>query len=70
MTGSTHDYETREVEAKNLDRTMVLVGECGGLSAVVGGALESVTMPGFITVSTEHGSLYLNPADVLDVLDE
>jgi hypothetical protein len=30
----THDYETKSVLGKDLDETMILVGESGGLSAV------------------------------------
>lgn len=65
----THDYPTRPVDPVDLDSTMVLVGDSGGLSAIVGDVEASNTMPGMVRVETEHGPLYLDPEEPADVLD-
>ena len=64
---STHDYETKMLLPLELDETSVLVGECGGLSAVFE-AGPSHASPGFWRVETEHGSLYLDPDVLVEVL--
>jgi hypothetical protein len=64
---STHNYTTALLPAIDLDSTMVLVGESGGLSAVYDVA-NSYAMPGLLVVETEHGSLYLDPDLHVEVL--
>ena len=55
----THDYVTKQVPALDLDHTMVLVGESGGLSAIYDVRPNSL-IDGFVTVETEHGPLVLD----------
>lgn len=64
---TTHDYETETVLAAHLDSTHVLVGESGGLSAVYR-AGPSFSMPGMMVIETEHGLLYKDPDDEVEVL--
>jgi hypothetical protein len=64
----THDHATRDMLASEIDDTMVLVGESGGLSAVYDSE-ESLAMPGVQLVTTEHGPLYLDPGTRYAVLD-
>ncbi len=66
---TTHEYPTRPVNTKDLNSTMVLVGESGGLSAIYEDAEESSAMRGLWRVETEHGPLYLDPDEDQDVLD-
>lgn len=66
---STHDYPTRKVRGKDLDGTMVLVGESGGLSAIYVNSPSSA-MPGLTLIETEHGPLYLDPDKEYDVYDD
>lgn len=66
----THDYDTVNINPANLTPEDVLVGECGGLSAVFD-VRPSGTWPDLIRVETEHGPLYLDPdpeAGGVDVL--
>ena len=65
---STHDYPTREVAGRDINSTMVLVGESGGLSAIYD-IEPSFAMPGLLTAGTEHGTLYLDPDEVYNVYD-
>jgi len=65
----THDYETRTVRGDQLNGTMTLVGESGGLSSIYEtrmGSLISV----LLTVETEHGMLLLDPETEHLVLNE
>lgn len=64
----THDYPTRLVFGRDLDGTMTLVGESGGLSSIYLTG-PSNSFPGMVAVETEHGFLYLDPDDEYDVLD-
>lgn len=65
-----HTHPTRDVPPLELDSTMVLVGECGGLSAVIGDVrTEAAKKYGFVRVETEHGLLYLDPDKPAPVLD-
>mgnify|MGYP006274961001 CR=1 FL=1 len=64
-----HDYATKNVLATAINGTHVLVGECGGLSAVFS-AEPSAAMPGCIAISTEHGYLYVDNDRELEVLNE
>ena len=64
----THDWETKQVKPSNLDSTCVLVGECGGLSAVFE-AGPSYASPGLWRVETEHGALYLDPDLDVEILN-
>jgi hypothetical protein len=64
---NTHDYETREVPVTELDSTMVLVGESGGLCAIYE-TQPSSAMPGLQRIETEHGALYLDPDESATVL--
>jgi hypothetical protein len=66
---TTHDYPTRKVRGFELDETMVLVGESGGLSAVYDNSPSSA-MPGLMMIDTEHGPLYLDPDEEYDVYDD
>lgn len=68
LMADTHDYQTKTVEAINLDSTMVLVGLSGGLSAVYD-SYASDLMQGFQVIETEHGSLYLGTDEKVEVLD-
>lgn len=65
---TTHDYATRDMLASEIDDTMVLVGESGGLSAVYESA-PSAALPGLQLVTTEHGPLLLDPDERYAVLD-
>jgi len=62
-------HPTRKVRGSDLDNTMVLVGESGGLSAIYDNGPSSA-MPGLALVETEHGPLYLDPDQEYDVYDE
>jgi hypothetical protein len=64
----THDRPTRSVLGQDLDHTMVLVWESGGMSAIYESNASS-TLPGMRYVKTEHGPLYLDPYDEYLVLD-
>jgi hypothetical protein len=64
---STHDYPVRLVRGEDLDETMVLVGESGGLSAIYGRGGSAF---GGMTVETEHGTLYVNHDDEYSVYDD
>lgn len=64
-----HDYKTKEVLGKDLDYTMVLVGESGGLCAVYA-VNNSSAMPGLLAVETEHGPLYLDPDEYYNIYDD
>jgi hypothetical protein len=64
---ATHDYTTRLVPAAELSSSDVLVGECGGLSAVFS-VRDSSAMPGCVAVETEHGMLYLDADHDVEVL--
>ena len=55
----THDCDTVSVPALDLTPAHVLVGESGGLSAVYEVRHDSL-LPGFVTVTTEHGPLLLD----------
>jgi hypothetical protein len=66
----THDYQTRTLKPIRLGSTHVLVGESGGLSAVYTNDGPSSAMPGLIRIETEHGPLYLDPDEDVEVLDE
>lgn len=61
-------HATRPVLGSDLDNTMVLVGDSGGLSAIyeVG---NSAVMSHMLVVETEHGPLYLDPTERYAVLD-
>ena len=63
----THDYETKEVKVTALNGTHVIVGDCGGLSAVFD-VVESTLMPELYLVETEHGTMYFDPDEKLTVL--
>jgi hypothetical protein len=45
-----------------------LVGSHGGLARVTGEVYLSNTHPGSVVVETEHGSLYLDATDAVEVL--
>jgi hypothetical protein len=62
-----HDYDTVKVKVSALNGTHVIVGECGGLSAVFD-ACPSTTLPGYYAVATEHGTSYFSEHDMFDVL--
>ena len=64
-----HDYDTVKVKVSALNGTHVIVGECGGLSAVFD-VCPSETMPGYYSVATEHGTSYFSENDTFDVLAE
>ena len=56
------------VHPEDLDNTMTLVGECGGLSSIIGDCGPSDAMPGLYRIETEHGALYLDPEEEVAVL--
>lgn len=67
---ATHDYETTEKQAQHLTNADVLVGECGGLSAVF--SIDGPTRIGWsmvVIIETEHGNLLVAPEKELEVLD-
>lgn len=68
MSALTHEHPTRHVNSADLDNTMTLVGESGGLSAIYEVESSNV-MPGMIRVETEHGPLYLDPDEDQTVLN-
>jgi hypothetical protein len=63
----THDHPTTDMLATNLDASMVLVGDSGGLS--IHEIAPSSLAPGLLVVTTEHGPLYLDPDHHYAVLD-
>lgn len=63
----THEYPTRQVAGNDLDGTMTLVGESGGLSSIYHNSFSSA-MPGLTLIMTEHGPLYLDPDHTYAVL--
>ena len=62
-----HDYITQNVKPSDLDATCVLVGECGGLSAVFS-TEPSAAMPGCTAIATEHGYLYVDSDFDVEIL--
>lgn len=46
----------------------IIVGDSGGLSAIIGEVYESNAMRGFYAVETEHGTLYLADDDEIEHL--
>lgn len=66
---ATHNYNIRSILGSELDDTMTLVGESGGLSSIYEVGPSNV-MPDLLCVVTEHGFLYLDPETHHDVLDE
>jgi hypothetical protein len=66
--------ETIEVPVAELTDTHVMVGECGGLCAVRHnrGLCSWIFAGGFsmefVVVETEHGSLFLDPENIVEVL--
>lgn len=68
--GTTHDYNTDTVAAKDVDSSMVLVGESGGLSSVYNNGGKSYAMEGCISIETEHGTLYVDADEPMLVLAE
>lgn len=65
---STHDHPTKQVLGKDLDSTMVLVGQSGGLSAIYETNPSDLAF-GMVVVETEHGPLYLDPDEEQTVYD-
>jgi hypothetical protein len=65
---TTHDHDTLPVKPADLDPSMVIVGECGGLSAIFEAPEESNVLPGHYLVTTEHGNLYLDGDLTVDIL--
>lgn len=64
-----HDYKTKMVKVTALNGTHVIVGECGGLSAVFD-VEPSNAIPGLYRIESEHGVLYLDPDQKIQVLAE
>ena len=64
-----HDYKTKMVKVTALNGTHVIVGDCGGLSAVFD-VEPSTAIPGLYRIESEHGVLYLDPDQKIQVLDE
>lgn len=65
----THDYATATLKVEALNSTHVLVGESGGLSAVYNVyPCQSNALKGHLAVETEHGTMYLEKADEVQVL--
>ena len=69
----THDHLTRKVKATDLDATMTLVGQSGGLSSIY--EVHQAPSVDVVALLTEHGALWLRatnesgtPTEV-DVLD-
>ena len=62
-----HTYDTIRVKAKDITPEHVLVGESGGLSAVYT-TFESYIMKGCQVLETEHGALYIDTHEELEVL--
>lgn len=68
VSNGTHDYDTMRVRVSILNSDDTLVGESGGLSSiyeVVPWATEN-----HYAIKTEHGTLYLDPDQEVEVLDE
>jgi len=66
---NTHDYETVLLLPSALTDQHSLVGECGGLSAVFDGK-PSALVPGHHMLHTEHGALFVDSDQLLEILDE
>ena len=64
---TTHDYQTATVEGTNLNSTHVLVGECGGLSAVLA---STYFLDESLHVTTEHGKIMGHRRGLFTVLAE
>jgi hypothetical protein len=64
----THDYTTKSIKGSDLDNTMTLVGESGGLSSIYDTRMGTLN-PVLLTVETEHGMLLLDPDESYEVLD-
>lgn len=65
----THDYTTVTLKAEALNSTHVLVGESGGLSAVYNVyPCQSAALRDHLAVETEHGTLYIDSEDEVQVL--
>lgn len=62
----THDHPVIEVLGSDLDSTMTLVGESGGLSSIY--EIGGLSM-GLLVVETEHGFVHLDPDEHYAVLD-
>jgi hypothetical protein len=62
-----HTYKTRLIGARELNGTHVLVGECGGLSAVFA---EPQVCLGVLVVETEHGEMVFGVDRRVEVLEE
>lgn len=66
---AAHDYQTKMVKASAINGTHVLVGECGGLSAVFT-AEPYEELGKYTIILTEHGYLYINNEKSLEVLED
>ena len=66
---TTHDYNTIKILGKDLDSTMVLVGDSGGLSSIYSDPKRGM-VSGLVNLETEHGFLLLDPDEEYTVLDE
>ena len=64
-----NQHSTKKIAATDIDETMILVGESGGLSAVYE-VQPSSLLPGMIHVFTEHGPLYLDSDIEYLILDK
>lgn len=60
-------HETTSVKVTALNGTHVLVGECGGLSAVYN-VQQSTIIPGSYEIECEHGVLFVHKEQKLEVL--
>lgn len=59
---------TKFVKAQSLTHQHVLVGESRGLSHCYSDAKASSAMIGLVVVETEHGALYLDPEELMEVV--
>lgn len=65
----SNGYPVETVQGSDLDSSMVLIGESGGLSAIYE-VENSSAMPGLLRVETEHGPLYLDPDEGYNIYDD
>jgi hypothetical protein len=65
---SVHEYPSKFVKANQLTNSDTMIGESGGLSSCYNNAEASSAMVGLVVIETEHGSLYLDPEEDVEVL--
>lgn len=63
-----HEYKTKTVLGKDLDRSMVLVGRSGGLCAIYQKPKSGLVLS-LLHMETEHGFLIIDDREEYQVID-